>query len=142
MTERIDKITSRRNVIREPNFSDLEINLRANPETGNLTRTTEEASIRRALRNLILTNKGERLYQPKFGCNVRRALFEPMSEITSDTIRTYIEDSIRDFEPRVKTIKVLVEPNEFRNLYQVSVVYEIINNSVPQVLNLQLFRVR
>jgi phage baseplate assembly protein W len=39
--------------------------------------------------NLILTKKGERLMQPEFGCDVWKALFEPI-----DNIEVLIENSI------------------------------------------------
>lgn len=141
-TKRIDKITSARNVSKDPFYSDLLVNFNAHPETGYLARSTDAAAIKRALRNLILTNKGERLYQPKIGCNIRRVLFEDVSNVTSDMIKTYITDAVNDHEPRVKLIDVVVDPNETNNSYSISIVYEIINNSVPQALSLTLYRVR
>jgi phage baseplate assembly protein W len=141
-TKRIDKITSARNVSRDPFYSDLLVKFDAHPETGYLTRSTDAQAIKRALRNLILTNKGERLYQPKIGCSIRRVLFEDISAVSSDMLKTFISDAIASYEPRVKLIEVLVEPNETYNLYEVSIIYEIINNSVPQALSLTLYRVR
>ena len=41
--------------------------------------------------NLILTKKGERLMQPNYGCDVWKALFEPLD---GNVIETYIENSI------------------------------------------------
>jgi phage baseplate assembly protein W len=45
------------------------------------------------LRNLILTQKGERLMQPEFGCDIWKVLFEPMP---ADTIETVVESVILD----------------------------------------------
>jgi len=141
-TRRIDKITSARIDNKTFNYSDLYTNFNKHPDTGFLLKNTDANSIKRALRNLILTNKGERLFQPDFGCNIRKALFEDMSDITTDTIKIYIEDAVRDYEPRIKIEQVIVAPNETHNSYEISIVYEIINNSIPQALTLTLYRRR
>jgi len=139
---RIDKITARRATTKEPVYSDLLVNFDKHPETGFLTRTTEENAVKRALRNLILTNKGERLYQPDIGCSIRRVLFEDISPVTTELLQNYIEEAVNRYEPRVDLTKVIVNPNEINNSYEVSIIYEIINNSIPQALTLTLQRVR
>lgn len=143
MVSRIDKITSRDKAIaKQPVYSDLYTNFNRHPESGALVRTTDEASVKRALRNLILTNKGERLFQPTLGTDLYKLLFENMSEVTEDLIKTYITDSIVDFEPRVSIISVNVVGNEITNSYDVAIIFELINNTTPSVLNLTLHRVR
>jgi phage baseplate assembly protein W len=98
--------------------------------------------VRAALRNLILTNKGERLFQPTIGSNIRKALFEDISDTSTNMLKTYIEDAIAEHEPRVRVIDILVAPDEVSNAYRVSIIFEIINNTTPQTLNLTLYRVR
>jgi len=43
------------------------------------------------LKNLVLTMKGERLYHPNFGTNIRRALFEP----NTAKLRSFINDELK-----------------------------------------------
>ena len=55
------------------------------------TKTTVEA-VKNNIRNLLLTNRGERVFQPLLGLNLRQFLFE---QITPDTIFA-IQNDIRD----------------------------------------------
>lgn len=144
MVSRIDKITGRDNAAaKQPIYSDLYTNFNRHPESGALVRTTDEAAVKRALRNLILTNRGERFFQPTLGTDLYKLLFENMSEVTEDLIKTYITDSINDYESaRVRLINVKVTGNEIMNSYDVAIIFELINNTTPTVLNLTLHRVR
>ena len=144
MTEsaRISKITGRRKVEREPAYSDFLTNFNIHPETGMLMRNTNAEAVKRGIRNLILTDRGERMYNPSFGCDVRKMLFENFSPQTSEMIKTYIEDAIETHEPRVNLIRVLVRPVEDRNLYSIAIVYELINLEEQQTLALTLERIR
>ena len=44
------------------------------------------------IRNLLLTNKGERVGQPEFGCGLLQVLFEPMSDSLLDDMKSTIEE--------------------------------------------------
>ena len=66
-----------------------------------VTYTTKE-QIKSDLKNLILTNRGERLMQPEFGCNLRQAIFEQIDEGgVYEFIQTEIETSIQRWLPFV-----------------------------------------
>lgn len=140
-TKRIDKITKSKTA-KDVHFADLYTNFNKHPETGFLVRNTDNNAVKAALRNLILTNKGERLFQPDIGSNIRKVLFENMSKTSEDMLKTYIEDAILEHEPRVKPIDIVVVGDDVTNSYKVSIVFEIINNTITQVLNLTLYRVR
>ena len=53
------------------------------------------------IRNLLLTNKGERVGQPEFGCGLLQVLFEPMSDDLLESVRSEIEESIAFWLPHV-----------------------------------------
>lgn len=80
--------------------------------------TTKE-QIKSDLKNLILTNKGERLMQPEFGCDLRKALFEQIDEGTGvyDYIQTEIQSSISRWLPYVdvENIEIYSENNDRDN---------------------------
>jgi phage baseplate assembly protein W len=142
MTDRIDALTTRKTTQKDPVFTDFYNNFNAHPQSKQLVLHTNEQAVRRSLRNILSTNNRERLFNPEFGANLRRFLFEDVSVMTSDLIKTTIVDAIRDHEPRARVVDVLVVSNEFDHSYDVSVYYEIINNANPQILQLTLYRVR
>jgi phage baseplate assembly protein W len=64
-----------------------------------VTYTTKE-QIKSDLKNLILTNRGERMMQPDFGCNLRQAIFEQIDDGgVNDFIQTEIETAIQRWLP-------------------------------------------
>jgi phage baseplate assembly protein W len=65
-----------------------------------VTYTTKE-QVKSDLKNLILTNRGERLMQPEFGCNLRQAIFEQIGPETYSYIRSEIENSIQRWLPYI-----------------------------------------
>lgn len=58
-----------------------------------LSYTTEEQAISN-LKNLLLTQKGERVYHPDFGTNLRKFLFENINNTLIENIADDINDAI------------------------------------------------
>jgi phage baseplate assembly protein W len=65
------------------------------------------------LRNLLLTNKGERVGQPTFGADLLLVLFEPMSENLLDRLEESIKEAISEWLPYISINLLEVEPSEF-----------------------------
>lgn len=140
---RIDKITRKDKAANTaPYYSDFYNNLNVNPFSKKLVRYTNEEAVTRSIKNLILTNKNERLYKPELGSSVSALLFEPMDSITADRIRDAIANTIKDNEPRARVNTIEVIPNELRNAYDVYIYYEVINSTKPLTVTLTLYRVR
>lgn len=75
----------------------------------NLTKTNESA-IRADLLHLLLTNKGERLYMPDFGSDLKKYIFEPNDGITHTDIKNNINETIKRYIPNL-----LIDSIEFKN---------------------------
>ena len=69
------------------------------------------------IRNLLLTNKGERLGQPEFGCGLLQILFEPMSDSLLEDVKSTIEEAIAQWLPHVLVSNLNVERGE-EEVYQ------------------------
>ena len=137
---RVDKFTAsdKQNQI----YSDFLTNLSSHPASNDIVRFVNENAVTRSIKNLMLTDKGERLFQPKIGSNIRRMLFEPMGPATATAISSYVSDTIEKYEPRAKVIRIDVIPNYDRNAYVISIVYFIINKQEPVTTEITLYRVR
>jgi phage baseplate assembly protein W len=64
------------------------------------------------IRNLLLTNPGERVGHPEFGCGLLKVLFEPMSNSLLDNIEETITTAISFWMPHVSIEKIDVSEDE------------------------------
>lgn len=65
-----------------------------------LNYTTIDQAVANA-KNLLLTDKGERIMLPTFGCDLKKTLFENISEDTIETLRENILTNFATFLPYI-----------------------------------------
>ena len=112
-------------------FKDLSMSFKFNPLSGDLIALKNENAIARAVRNIVLTTPGEKLFDPDFGSSVGEILFENVDDITAVSIKDEIRSSLTNYEPRVELIDVEVEPNFDENQFDVLITYRIIGVDIP-----------
>lgn len=123
-------------------YKDFYNNLNAHPVRKDLFVLEDTDSIKNSIKNLIFTDPGERLFQPFIGSGIRASLFENISENTAYMIKTQVETTIENFEPRAKLLAVYVNPYPEQNGYNVKIVFSTINNPQPILFEVLLTRVR
>jgi len=64
------------------------------------------------LKNLLLTNKGERVGQPNFGADITSILFEPITPDTGDNIKAAVEDAVANWLPYIQLVNVFTTTPE------------------------------
>ncbi len=112
-------------------FKDISATFQISPINSDLISLKNSNAIARSIRNLIFTVPGDKPFQPTIGSRVSELLFENFDRLTSTLIRGEIENTINDYEPRVKLKKVTVEPNFDNNEFNVSIRYNIIGIDIP-----------
>ncbi len=112
-------------------FKDLSMSFKANPLNDDLITLKNEAAIARSLRNIIFTSPGEKFFNPDFGSNISKVLFENIDEISAIQIKEEIELSIKNFEPRVRLQEVEINPDYDNNQFDVTINYRITGIDVP-----------
>ena len=123
-------------------FSDFMTSFAKSPVGDQLARVVNEKSINQSLKNLILTNLGERFFQPYIGSNVLSTLFELNDDQDYTDLEFYIENTIKNNERRVNLIGIDVSSGSNENEITISIVYNTINSTQPITFEFILKRVR
>lgn len=123
-------------------FTDLDLDFIMHPVSRDVSKKVNEYAIKQSVKNLILTNHYERPFHPEIGSQITAMLFENWSPMLQSVIRQSIINTITNFEPRVKLLEVVVDPNEDSNALSVSITFKIINTNTPLTVDLILNRTR
>lgn len=107
-------------------FKDLNVTFKSHPVTGDLIVSKNEAAIKQAVTNLLLTNKGERFFNNQLGSSISTFLFEPLDVGTAAIINSNITEVLKKYEPRIKIIALDTTPNYDDNGFDVQLDFEII----------------
>jgi phage baseplate assembly protein W len=123
-------------------FKDLDLNFTAHPVRKDVNKFVNELAVINSVKNLILTNHYERPFQPELGSNIRRLLFENVDSVMAAQIEREIEETIINFEPRVRVSKVTASAAPDENRYNVELEFFVINSPNPITINFFLERIR
>jgi len=82
-------------------YKDLNLYFTRNPVTSDVSMVTDVQDIKRAVRNIVLLNPGEKPFHPEIGTGVRGALFENFTPPILQALRDRIEAVVSRYEPRV-----------------------------------------
>jgi phage baseplate assembly protein W len=112
-------------------FKDISMSFQVNPLNYDTIAIINATAIARSVRNIVFTLPGEKFFDPNFGSNISASLFENIDEFSALTIKSEIQNSIRNFEPRVNLRSVEVFSNFDNNAYDVVIQYDIIGAAIP-----------
>ena len=114
-------------------FKDLNITFKKHPVTNDVVVSKDASAIKQAIVNVLLTNKGERLMNPRYGSDIRRFLFEPLDYGTAFQIKGNIRDTLERFEPIISVIDIKCTPNFDDNGFDVVLQYNVRGTDDPPV---------
>jgi phage baseplate assembly protein W len=107
-------------------FKDISMSFQVNPLTDDLIAIKNQSAIARSIRNLVLTAPGERFFNNDVGSRVNELLFENMDDLTASSIQSEIENTIKNYEPRVNLLTTKVSANPDSYEFDVIITYEIV----------------
>jgi hypothetical protein len=123
-------------------YSDFHKDLRVSPISKDLALMKDEDAVKQSIKNLMLTDPGERLMQPNIGGGIRQLLFEQMTPGTLKLMEENIVDTIEIYEPRAELIDVRVIAGLDDTHVNVSVLFSVRNEEQPIQLDVILDRTR
>jgi|TARA_B100001173_G_scaffold284810_1_gene271279 phage baseplate assembly protein W len=88
--------------------------------------------------NYLLTNKGERVFRPMFGGDLRNLLFENILESTQNDLLTMIQNDLTRYFPTVVIKELKFENQEDRNTINFILTYQIENFGIEDLINIEL----
>ena len=103
----------------------------------NPTYTTREV-VKTNLINWLLTNRGERVFRPNFGADLRALLWEGINDGTTSALEDRIKDNITSNFPTVKIKKINFDNQTDRNTINFILDYEVHNIGETDQINIEL----
>jgi len=119
-------------------YRDLDLFFGRKPVSKDINVVTDVTNIKRAVRNLVLTNVYEKPFHPEISSGIRDMLFENMTPLTSIVLTKKVEDVIENFEPRVRLMGVSARPNLDRNEYEMTIEF-FIKNFPTELITVDVF---
>lgn len=123
-------------------YKDIDMAFKPNALTKDVGKKVDVNAVKQALKNVLLTQKGEKPFNPNYGSGVYDLLFEPMDYLVSSVMQKEIETTIENYEPRVELIDVECNPNFDLNQYEIRIEFYVIGIREPQVYTSVLERLR
>ena len=93
--------------------------------------TTEEQAVSN-LKNLLLTRKGERVFQPEFGSNVYSLLFENIDINIESKMADTLTGDINCWLPYIVIDNIDVDSNEDRNSVRIELRFRVTEQGANQ----------
>lgn len=113
-------------------FKDISLSFDVHPVTKDALSLNNESAIKRSIRNLVQTLPSERFFNTLVGTEVRTTLFDFVDFGSASLLKTQIELSIQNYEPRVSNVKVEVDPSPDLNSFEINVEFDIIGEEFPR----------
>ena len=123
-------------------YADLSLDFTANPQTGDVATVKDAVSVKRGIKNILLTAPFERLFQPEVGSGIKNLLFEPMTPLTEQRLSDACRDAIEAWEKRASVINIAVISEEEYNRYRVAIKFSINNSLETEQVDVFLNRER
>ena len=123
-------------------YKDFDLSFSVNPITGDIGTKSDINAIQQSIKTLINTNFFERPFQPTLGCNIRSILFEPISPVVANDLKTVINDVLVNYEPRIVVRDIEIRDNSDANSYFITILYNIRSSKTVNTFETVLKRLR
>ena len=123
-------------------FSDLDLSLKIHPIRKDIIPLKDDAAVKNAVRNLLISNFYERPFQDDLGADLRELLFEPVGVITNIELRDNIRFVLEKYEPRITVRSIDITDIFDTNQYRIKVNFAIKQDNKNDSVEIVLRRLR
>lgn len=123
-------------------YSDLPFFISKNSFTDDFNLIKSLSCIKQSVKNLVLTNYGERPFKYKFGGNIYDKLFENFSYELIFDLQESIAGTIQQYESRIEVTSIQIIPKEEENTLTVGINYFIPFLEVSDQITVSILRTR
>jgi len=123
-------------------WRDLDLSLKIHPIRKDIIPLKDDAAIKNAVKNLLVSNFFERPFQPTLGANLRGLLFEPADAITKLDLQQGVRRVLNTHEPRIKVLNIKVFDESDNNSYRITVKFLIKEYDTAESVEIVLRRLR
>ena len=95
---------------------------------GNLTLSQEIDNIEESILIILLTEPGERLYRPDFGCRIHQLAFAPLNSKTLMLMKIWVKEALERWESRIEIEDVIVKPINHEGKVNIGINYRVKNS--------------
>lgn len=112
--------------------------------SGDVYKKNSVASVKQALRILLMTNRTEKPFSPYFGANLQDYLFELADSRSVNSMVSAIKENIRVFEPRIdyRSVQIIADLDDDNNSLTLTILFRIVNSSEEVEFTTRLNRLR
>jgi phage baseplate assembly protein W len=113
------------------------------PSTRDVVKRYDVEAIKGAVKNILYTSKGEKLFNPNFGADLYKYLFEPLSHVKKALMKRQIREELSIWEPRINVSNIDISEVSQAGMIKIDV--EIIlkdNPTIVEHVNINLERAR
>jgi phage baseplate assembly protein W len=104
-------------------YSDIDFTFTKKPVTGDIALGYDTQAVIRSIRNLLLTKRYERPFNPELGSNIDALLFEMVSPVTASSLESEIRNVIDNYEPRAQVSDLIVKSDPDGNAYNITITF-------------------
>ena len=107
-------------------YSDIDCSFEAKP-SGDIYKKTDAAAVKQAVKNLLLTRRGEKPFNPYYGSGLYDLMFSLSTEVDGSDVANYVVNTITNNEPRAKVLSVETDFSTDYYSAEVTVEFQVIN---------------
>ena len=126
---------------RTVNYKDVDLTF-SKKANNDIFKKEDAAAVKQAVKNILMTNPGEKPFRPFYGAGLNRFLFELSEGLEEDEIQDAVAEAISRDEPRAALLGVKSTVDADNNSIIVRVAFRVLNTSAVEEISIDLTRLR